>query len=104
MAKLDLTESEEFFLDFEQPLLAPVVREVVYRHWEEYQELAGIQVQNEIDALKRRLYDANQRIEKLQALNPQNVNVPALTETANQLQKAVEGKEDKKKKKGLRRG
>lgn len=101
MHDTDLSDSEEFFTDYEQPLLAPVVKEIVYRHWEEYKELAGIAVQAEIDNLHRRLHSVRQEVEKLEKLNPDRVNVPLLTKTANRLQKAVESKEDKKAKKRL---
>ena len=86
-----------------ETLVKSAVRQLVENHREEYEELAGVVIQNEIDSLKKRVLEQKKQIERLQALNPGNVNVPVLTQTANRLQAAVEEKEDKKAKKRVRR-
>lgn len=80
------------------------VVQLISLHREEYEELAGDVLQNEVDRLKGLVSKQGDTIRKLEALNPKRVNVPMLTETANRLQKSLEEKEDKKAKKRGRRG
>ena len=74
------------------------VEKLVENHREEYEELVSSTLESEVNRLEVEVRKQRDRIAKLEKLNPKNVNVPILTETANKLQKAVENKESKKRK------
>lgn len=83
---------EDFYGDDYRPesLVKKAVLQLVENHRAEYEEIAGIVIQNEVDELKKVVARQQRRIEHLEKINPKNVNVPLLTETANQLQKQVQ--------------
>lgn len=93
---------EDGFPPHGESLVRSAIVQLVANHREEYEELAGTAIQNEIDDLKTTVAKQSDRIRKLEALNPKMVNVPILSETANKLQKAVVQKEDKKSRKRRR--
>ena len=57
------------------------VYQLVENHREEYDELTGENIRQEIEELNASVRRLQQRIEELEALNPGGVNAPALTET-----------------------
>lgn len=74
------------------------VLKLIERHRAEYDELAGIEIERRITELQRQVADALRQIEGLRAMNPDGVNAPALTETANALVAENDGLRDEQRK------
>lgn len=60
-------------------------RQLIERHQQEYDELTGAAAQARADQLQREITDALREIKHLRSMNPDGINAPALTETANGL-------------------
>lgn len=71
---------DDFYWE-EEKLNKDAVYKLIERHRDEYDELAGENIRAEIEELRHLISMYESKIEKLEAMNPQGVNVPALTET-----------------------
>jgi len=80
-----------FFGDSEERVNKAAALKLIELHQEEYDELTGQAAQARADQLQREVQEALRQLAALKKMNPEGVNAPALTETANAL--AVENDE-----------
>lgn len=74
-----------FFGEGEERVKKAAALELIQRHREEYDELTGRAAEMRAEQLQREINDAVRELAHLRSMNPDGINVPALTGTANQL-------------------
>jgi hypothetical protein len=74
-----------FFGDSEERVNKAATLKLIDLHREEYDELTGQAAAERAEQLQRQMNAALRDLAQLKAMNPEGVNAPALTETANAL-------------------